>query len=438
MFAHYRVISLSLMIMLAAAVALAQDAGGGAAGGGSAGGSSGGAGGGSAGGGATGGSVGGPVGGPVGGAPTPSRGIPTTPAPSQRTIEMPRPIFITGRVMLDDGTAPSDRVVIERVCSSRVIREGYTDSKGYFSLTLGDNRNILPDASDNLDRSMNMGMPGGMMGGSGGMGNSGMMGGSPSNSDSLWACELRAALSGYRSDNISLSMRRYMDNPEVGVIILHNMAKITGLTTSATTSMAPKDARKAYEKGLEAVKKLKPDDAQKLFLQAVQTYPRFAAAWFELGCVYEQRDHLPEAREAYDRSMAADGNYLFPYERIYLMDLRDSKWEEAAVLSEKVMRMNPLDFPGAYYFNAVANLNMGKLDVAEKSAREAAQLKGRQSDPRANFVLGAILARKGEFPAAAELLREFVKTASDGGERERATRMLSQVEQLLQAKTTEP
>jgi len=37
--------------------------------------------------------------------------------------------------------------------------------------------------------------------------------------------------------------------------------------------------------------------------------------------------------------------------------------------TDRVIRMNPYDFPAAFYYNAVANLQLNKLDVAEKSAR---------------------------------------------------------------------
>ena len=54
-------------------------------------------------------------------------------------------------------------------------------------------------------------------------------------------------------------------------------------TVSATTLAAPKNAKKAFQKGLELVKKKKLDEAQASFQQAVQTYPKYAGAWFEFG-----------------------------------------------------------------------------------------------------------------------------------------------------------
>ena len=41
----------------------------------------------------------------------------------------------------------------------------------------------------------------------------------------LSACELEAELSGFRSDKILLGLRRALDNPDVGVIVLHRSAE---------------------------------------------------------------------------------------------------------------------------------------------------------------------------------------------------------------------
>ena len=54
---------------------------------------------------------------------------------------MQQPIFVSGQVMLEDGTPPTESVAIERVCGGQSRTEGYTDSKGYFSLELGRRNN---------------------------------------------------------------------------------------------------------------------------------------------------------------------------------------------------------------------------------------------------------------------------------------------------------
>src|SRR5436190_17539969 len=167
-----------------------------------------------------------------GGAPTPGRSTTpsTLPDPNQNRNQFPeiqRPIFLSGKVMLDSGGAPPDAVTIERVCNGNPRAEAYTDSKGHFSFQLGQNLGVMQDAS--MSSSHDMGFPG--MGNAGGGGNSrnapfGQSGGFSERD--LMGCEIRASLAGYRSDVVTLSGRRMFDNPDIGVIILHRLSNVEG------------------------------------------------------------------------------------------------------------------------------------------------------------------------------------------------------------------
>jgi len=136
------------------------------------------------------------------------------------------------------------------------------------------------------------------------------------------------------------------------------------------------------------------------------------------------------AREAYRKAITADGNYVNPYERLYLMAYAQSQWDEVITQTEKVMHLNPFDFPGAYYVNAVANYQLKKYDAAEKSARESTKLKGKQTEPRSFFVLGLTLAQKGDFSAASDSLKVFLKTAPPGTNLESAQKVLADVDRF--------
>ena len=367
------------------------------------------------------GSIGGSSTGNIGrpGSTTNSPTNPNSPFPGDTT----RPIFLSGKVVLEDGTPPADFVVIERVCNGSPHAEARTDHKGYFSFQLGQSQEVFADASDDFPARG----PGGFGNQSGGLRQS-----------DLVNCEIRASLAGFRSDPIQLATHRYMDNPDLGTIILHRLANVEGLTTSATSALAPKDARKAFEKGLEAARKSKPDEAQKELEKAVQSYPKYASAWFELGRVYEQRDHLDEARKAYTQALAADSKYINPYERLYVLAFKEAKWQEVADTTDRVMRLNPYDFPNAFYYNAVANSQLNKLDLAEKSAREAVKLDTAHRSPRATYVLGIILAQKQNFSEAAEDLRAYLTMAPNSTDVETVRKQLAEIEksaQGAQAKT---
>src|ERR1039458_5792039 len=102
---------------------IGQGTGGGAPGGGT--------------GGTTGGSTGGSTGGTPGRTTTPSPSSTTNPSNTPSNANIPQPIFVAGRVMLEDGTAPPGLVTLETVCNSAPHGEGYADSEGYFSIKVG-------------------------------------------------------------------------------------------------------------------------------------------------------------------------------------------------------------------------------------------------------------------------------------------------------------
>jgi tetratricopeptide (TPR) repeat protein len=324
-------------------------------------------------------------------------GSPATPRTGTGGLET-----IYGRVVLSDGAEPDERVKVQQVCGLAVSGETYTDAKGRFAIPRAASANT-PSADSAV-----------------------------AGDTSTGGCELRASLSGYQPGVLPLTNRRANESNDVGVIVLHRAGPAKGLTITATTLLAPKDARKSYDKGLEAIRHSRPDQAQKDFTNAVHLYPRFAAAWFELGKVYEQRDHLSQARSAYGKSIAADRDYLFPYERLYRLAVRESKWQEAADTSSKVLRLNPYEFSSAYYFNAVANLELRNLDAAEHSAREAVKLEGSQAEPRGNYVLGVILWRRGDLAGAGDRMRTFLAASTSGPEQASAQRMLDDIDKQLE------
>jgi tetratricopeptide (TPR) repeat protein len=325
-----------------------------------------------------------------------------------------RILLLQGTVVLDDGTLPRDQVTIERVCGTYVYKEGYTNQRGEYSIQLGANAGVFMDASQNGD-TLNPGNA-----------NQGLT--SDVSPNAMWDCELRAALTGYHSESISLSQQRNLDSHTIN-IILHHMGDVRGSSSSATSAQAPKDAQKAYEKGLAAVKASKPDDAQKELLKAVDLYPRYVVAWFELGKLYELRQHAPEAKDAYNKAVAVDGNFTAPYEKLYQLAYKAKNWQETADLSAKLLALNPYDYGDAYYYNSLANLQLGKLEAAEKSGREAVKVKGPKADIRSHYTLGVVLAQKGDFPGEVAELRAFLLGAPNSPDRARIEEMIKAGEQ---------
>jgi Flp pilus assembly protein TadD len=342
-----------------------------------------------------------------------------------RTIPtLPTGAALSGKFVLDDGTVPPDRVRVELTCNSVSRPQGWSDNKGNFTVQLGSTN---PDESFDLS----YGIPSERSpGGAGSITAPAAVEAIPKD---LTGCDLRGALPGYTSAIVSLTAHRRLDSPDVGTIVLHRLANVEGLTVSATTALAPDPARKALEKGMEALKKKNPDDAQKELKKAVEIYPTYAVAWFQLGRVYESRSHWKEATDAYRKSIAADAKYLYPYERLYLVTSHLESWPEVRDVTASVIRLDPVDFPRAYYFSALANLNLNDMDAAEKSARQAVRL-DLATNPRAGYVLGVILARKQAFSEAADLLRGYLKAAPNSVEADTVKQQLAALEKMVPPK----
>jgi len=339
---------------------------------------------------------------------------------------MQRPIYISGRVMLSDGTPPPEPVVIERVCNGIARPEGYTDSRGRFSIQLGQNQFVFADAS--VGGYGGTGFPGSQSSSGGVLG---PMGGGVSERD-LSMCEIRASLAGYQSDQISLAGRRFMDRPDIGTIVLHRYGNVEGATISVTAMSAPKDAVKSFDKGRDAIRKQKWEDARKNLEKAVQVYPKYASAWYELGKAYEKLGNQAAARDAYQKSIEADNRYLPPYVQMATMAAESRNWPEVLETTDRILRLDPYNYPAVHLYNAVANFNLKRYTEAEKSAREVLKLDKARRLPQANHILGVILAQRGDFQGAAENMRAYLKLAPNASNAQLVKDQLAKVEQLMQ------
>jgi tetratricopeptide (TPR) repeat protein len=354
----------------------------------------------------------------------------TTPGATQTipgmTNNVPRPLFLSGKVMMDDGTAPSEPVLVELGCRLSHVPLGYTDSHGRFSIELSQKLAVTPDASVGSYESGDPTSP---------------FPSSPMrtiDTRRLLGCEVRASLVGYRSDVARLAGPEMMDSQNLGTLILHRLVNVEGTTISATSLQAPKDAKKAYSKGLGEAKKRKWPAAQTEFQKAVGIYPRYAAAWFELGQAFEHQNNPAEARKAYNQALQADSRYLNPYLPLTVMALQENNWAAVAETSGTLVRLDPVDYPQAFLFNALANLNLNKLDVAEESARQAIKLDTDHRFPRSSYILGLVLASKKDYAGALPLLREFIQRSPNAPDAQTVKKQISDVEALANAASPRP
>jgi tetratricopeptide (TPR) repeat protein len=164
----------------------------------------------------------------------------------------------------------------------------------------------------------------------------------------------------------------------------------------------------------------------------VEIYPRYASAWFQLGTVFEMKDQKDLARAAYTQATSIDTRFLPPYLSLASMAYEAGNWAEVLQFTGHIMDLDLLNYgnvagyildldewnsAGAYFYNAVANYKLNKIEEAEKSALKAEHLDLRANFPQLHLLLGEIFARKKDYAVAASELRtylELVPHAKDG------------------------
>jgi hypothetical protein len=365
----------------------------------------------------------------------PSR--PATPAPPSSEPSQPeeeRVMFLRGRVATNDATPVPNDALVERVCNNKVRQQVHASSQGDFDMQLGSRADSLVDAS---------GEPSSQSGAAG----KDSIVGIPKRE--LTNCELRASVSGFHSDVISLVDPAIFGGSseviDVGAIVVERTARLEGMTLSATPYKAPKDARRAYEKGLEAEKKAKLANARKCFELAVKIYPMYASAWFQLGTVLQKENQNDAARTAYIQATTIDIKFLPPYLSLAVMAYEAENWTEVLKLTSHIVDLDPLNKANvtgyivdldplnsaeAYFYNALANYELNNIEAAEKSALMAEHVDLRTRFPQVHLLLAELFARKNNYATAISELQTYLELAPHTKDADQIREKLAKLEKL--------
>jgi tetratricopeptide (TPR) repeat protein len=250
--------------------------------------------------------------------------------------------------------------------------------------------------------------------------------------DPLADCDLRAYLPGYTSSRASLYNHQQFDNFDVGTITLHRITGDEGHVVSALSLKAPKDARKNFDKGQEQTRAHKTADAAASFRKAVTTYPQYADAWLELGKAQLQLGAKDDARSDFQKAMGLDDKLLGAWQQLGYLASDQSDWPAASKYLDQAVRLDPIDSAMAWYFDAMANYNLAKYDVAERSIRAEMKL-DTGANPRADFLLGMVLIARKDIAGGATVLRKFVDSYPEAEEAGSAKKILASAERVLAA-----
>lgn len=339
-----------------------------------------------------------------------------------------RPILMTGSVILASGELPAEPVMIKRICGARVTPEGYTDSKGKFSFTIGGDTSTAAI----MDASVGNSRPDDLV-----MGKTptsvGLVSVDPSSGIDLSGCTLAVDAPGYRSEPIILTRLHSMDRTDVGQFILTPLGGDFASAISVTSMEAPKEAQKAYDKAMKEVRKGNSAKVEKVISEAekaVALYPRYAAALALLGQAKLQIGDIPGAEKALESAIDVDPRFIRPYGPLILLRIGQQDWDRVAILADFVLSFDPTN-TNIRWYQTVALFQTGSLDQAAAAiAKLQADPNTAAMYPQMHHMLGLIHAAHGEFADAAAEYKEYLELAPNSVARDTISEQLEEWQTL--------
>jgi len=316
-------------------------------------------------------------------------------------------IAFTGKVAVSNGMMPWDPIPVVVTCNGKVRYRTEADAKGNFTIA-GESSNDMGSEVVPTNASVHEVTASQMIG-----------------------CDVRASVPGFKSTSQHIANLNIMDNMDLGTITLTPDEMATTSTVSASYATASKDAIKRYDKARAEWMNKNINGAEKDLQKAVQIDPKFADAWYELGKMQQQNNKMQQALASYQTATTADPKFISPYERIAELAAQKKQWQVVTNATETALTLDPEGTPQLWYFDAVGNYNLGKVDVAEASARKSLAMDPQHLAPNTEQLLAVMLAGQGQYAEALQHLKNSLTYMKPGPNTELIKQQIAQLEKVV-------
>jgi tetratricopeptide (TPR) repeat protein len=310
--------------------------------------------------------------------------------------------YLSGNVAVKGGLLPWEPLSITVSCDGKTRYTTTADAKGNFMIGSGA-RSVAQSAKD--EKSL---------------------------AAQFVGCEVKAALPGFQSSSLIVADHNAKTDPNLGTIQLSRAEGSGGAADSATTAAAPKDAAKAYEKARTEVLEQKPDKALRDLQKAVQIDPQFAEAWYQLGRIQEAQNS-PDAANSFSKAIESDPKFVLPYGHLAVLAERSQKWDQLVDWTTRELALNPQGNPQVWYYNALGNFHVNKLDVAQASAEKSLAMDPMHTVPITEQLLAVILVNKQDHAGALQHLRNCLTYFKPGPNLDLVKQQITQLESMTAA-----
>ena len=306
---------------------------------------------------------------------------------------------LLGKVSVEGEPLPWEPILVSVLCKGTVIHTTQTDPKGRFVITSDHVPGALSVQGD-AQRQMETHYEG---------------------------CTVQASLAGFRSSTITITQRNFLSAPDLGSLTVFREGRGAGTAVSATIASAPPNARKAFEKARSELLDKKTDRAQQDLQKAVDIYPAFADAWYQLGLLQETSS-TQDAQKSFSKALAADAQFVLPYEQLAAISAQNRNWKDVIDNTTKVLQLDSAGTTRVWYFDALGNYQLGNADSAKVSAERSLGMDPQHTIPNTEQLLAVILVQQRDYSGALEHLRNLLAYLPSGPDADLVKQQIAQIE----------
>jgi tetratricopeptide (TPR) repeat protein len=309
-------------------------------------------------------------------------------------------VEITG---VPGGALPWDPVRISVTCEGKTSYTTNTDPKGYFLIARTEAQGSTTLKADQK-----------------------------SPAQQFAGCAVEAALPGFNAEPLTIGNRNVLDSPSIGTIKMQREAGSGDASLSSTSAGASKDAVKSYEKARGEWQENKPDKAQKDLQKAVEAYPQYAEAWYQLGKLQEAAKSA-DAWNSFAKAVAADPKFALPHEHMASLAAQAGKWQDALDETNKELELNPRGTIDIWYYSALGNYQLKKEDAALASAQKSLAMDPLHLEQNTEQLLAVILVDKQDYAGALQHLKNCATYFTPGPNLDLVKQQIAQLQGAVPA-----
>ena len=306
---------------------------------------------------------------------------------------VPVPAFpVSGRLQMASGQPAADAEV-RLNCGGASYPMGVTDRRGRFRINLTSCYSALS------------------------MGDASV--GGPFRASGSWAfslntCWLDLMIPGHALGRVELRALTRWRRHDLGTVILESLGPEPSPTVHINTLLASPAARKAYQRGLRALRKAKPnyDAAAGHLAEAVRIHRQYATAWAALGEALMALGSQEEAKTAFRKAIDEDPMLLAPHESLLKVALEEENWPEVESLTKSYLDISPTSARVRFY-GALAAVNLRKGDDVEAIVKKMKDLGEVETWTTAHYMMAMVHSWRTEFEEAAREFEVFLDRSPD-------------------------